>query len=129
MTTVVPRASIGERVDDIRARLREHAPHVVDLDAVAVVDTQGRLVDDVSLGEPLLAEPATPLADLVGPPWPVTVTADAPVKEVAVRLIDARRLSVLVVDDGHRPIGRILADDVVDALVPTHGRFGFPRLH
>jgi hypothetical protein len=50
MTTVVPTASIGERVTDIRARLREHALHVVDLDAIAVVDTEGRLVDDIAPG-------------------------------------------------------------------------------
>jgi hypothetical protein len=34
---------------------------------------------------------------------------------------------VVVGEDGH-PLGRILADDVLDALVPTKGRFHFPRL-
>jgi hypothetical protein len=33
-----------------------------------------------------------------------------------------------VVDDDGRPLGRILSDDVLDALVPGHGRLHFPRL-
>ena len=48
--------------------------------------------------------------------------------EVAERLIDARRMSVVVVDDDDRPVGRILADDVIDALMPERGRIHFPRL-
>jgi len=39
-----------------------------------------------------------------------------------------RPFRVLHCDDDGYPIGRILADDVLDALVPTKGRFHFPRL-
>ena len=39
---------------------------------------------------------------------------------------EARRSSVLVIENG-RPIGRLLADDVVDALLPERGRLHFPR--
>jgi CBS domain-containing protein len=56
------------------------------------------------------------------------VDAGAPFEEVVERLIDNRRSSVVVVDGDRRPIGRILADDVVDALVPGGGRLHFPRL-
>jgi hypothetical protein len=35
---------------------------------------------------------------------------------------------MVVVDDHLIPIGRIMVDDVLDALVPTKGRFHFPRL-
>jgi Mg/Co/Ni transporter MgtE len=55
------------------------------------------------------------------------VTPETPIDEVAQRLIDSRWSSILVVDD-ERPVGRILADDVIDALVPGRGRFHFPRL-
>jgi CBS domain-containing protein len=48
--------------------------------------------------------------------------------DVAARLIETRRLSMVVIGDDGRPLGRILADDVLDALVPTKGRFHFPRL-
>jgi Mg/Co/Ni transporter MgtE len=103
------------------------AEHLVDLDAIIVVDAEGHLVDDISLVELLLAEPDTPLADLIGPPWPVTVTTEADVREVADRLIDARRLSVVVLDEADRPLGRILADDVLDAVISGHRRWQFPR--
>jgi Mg/Co/Ni transporter MgtE len=68
------------------------------------------------------------LADLVGDSEPVTVGIHAHVREVAQRLIDARRMSVVVVDPEDRPVGRILADDVIDALLPERGRIHFPRL-
>ena len=34
---------------------------------------------------------------------------------------------VVVVDDQERPLGQILADDVLDMLVPDRPRFRFPR--
>ena len=43
-------------------------------------------------------------------------------------LVEARSPSVVVVDEDGRPLGRIVADDVVDALMPTRGRVRFPRL-
>jgi hypothetical protein len=36
--------------------------------------------------------------------------------------------AAIVVDDDDRPVGRILADDVIDALLPERGRLHFPRL-
>jgi Mg/Co/Ni transporter MgtE len=68
------------------------------------------------------------LGDLVGEAEPVTVGIHDRVDEVAQRLIDARRMSVVVVDEHDRPVGRILADDVLDALLPERGRIHFPRL-
>ncbi len=58
----------------------------------------------------------------------MTVSPHASAGEVAGQLVEARRHSLVVVDEDGRPIGRILADDVLDALVPTKGRFHFPRL-
>ena len=46
--------------------------------------------------------------------------------EVVERFIDQRGSSIVVVDDDRRPVGRILADDLVDALVPILDR-GEPR--
>jgi len=56
------------------------------------------------------------------------VSPHASANEVAARLIETRRHSMVVVGEDGRPLGRILADDVLDALVPTKGRFHFPRL-
>jgi CBS domain-containing protein len=44
------------------------------------------------------------------------------------RLVDSRATSVVVVDGDDRPVGRILADDLIDALVPDRNRFRFPRI-
>jgi Mg/Co/Ni transporter MgtE len=43
---------------------------------------------------------------------------------VVERLTDSRRSSLLVVDEEQRPVGRILADDIIDALVSPRGRHG-----
>jgi CBS domain-containing protein len=128
MNTALVIASVADTVEHVRILLRIKR-HVADLDAVVVVDEQGHLVDDVSLEELLLAEHATPMEDLIGPPWPVSVTPDTPVRQVADRMLDARRLSAVVVDDQLRPIGRILTDDVLQALLPGLGlsRLGRPR--
>jgi CBS domain-containing protein len=127
MTTLVLLARPDDTVADVRRRLADHAEHVVDLDAITVVDAEGHLVDDVSLGELFIADPDTVLREMMGPPWPVTVTADADVREVAERLIDSRRLSVVVLDADDRPVGRILADDVLDAVITGRRRWQFPR--
>jgi CBS domain-containing protein len=57
----------------------------------------------------------------------VCVPSDAGVTEVAERLVESRHSSVIVVDAENRPIGRILADDLLDALLPERGRHLFPR--
>ena len=126
MTTTLLLARPEDTVVDIRERLTAQAEHVVDLDAIIVVDADGRLIDDVSLGELFIADPDTPLSALIGPPWPVTVTPDADVRQVAERLIDSRRLSVVVLDDQDRPLGRILADDVLDAVMAGRRRWQLP---
>ena len=127
MTTVLVLAHPDDTVAEVRRRLAGQAEHAVDLDAIIVVDDEGRLADDISVGELLLAEPGTALSELMGPPWPVTVTTEADVREVADRLIDSRRLSVVVLDEDDRPLGRILADDVLDAVIRGHRRWQFPR--
>jgi CBS domain-containing protein len=130
MTTTLVTAPLDETVEAVVDRLAELRRHDVDIDAVAVVDTDGSLLGDVLLLDLLLAlraDPTIELAALVDEDEPVTVTSDVSAGEVAEQLVEARRLSLLVVEDG-RPIGRILADDVLDALVPGKGRFHFPRL-
>ena len=126
MTTAVVVGSSGETVEEIRARLGVMREHRGEIDAVAVVDDDGCLVGDVTLFDLLLAEPSGLLGDLVADARPVTVAPTADVAEVAAQLMESRRSSVLVVED-ERPVGRILADDVVDALVPDRGRLHFPR--
>jgi CBS domain-containing protein len=124
-------AKSGEKVKKVGDRLSESREHGADLDAVAVVDSDGRLLGDVTVLDILLAlrtSTDTRMSALLGDEDEVTVSPHASAKEVAGQLVEARRHSMVVVDDGGYPIGRILADDVLDALVPTKGRFHFPRL-
>ncbi|MCO5972781.1 magnesium transporter MgtE N-terminal domain-containing protein [Actinoallomurus soli] len=128
MTTTIIRVRPEQTVAQVRDLLTAEGVHIADIDAVAVVDENDRLLDDVILGELLLADPGTTLGELVGPPWPITLRPEAGPAEVATRLAESRRLSVLVVDEEERPLGRILADDVVDMLLPERGRLHFPRV-
>jgi CBS domain-containing protein/uncharacterized protein YrrD len=126
MTTNLVLVSPDETVAQVRERLQAAEEHRGDIDAVIVVDENGRLIDDVTLYELFVADPNATMAQLIVPPPPVTIQVDAPAQEVAARLIENRGSSLLVVDEEMRPLGRILADDVVDALVPEQGRALFP---
>ena len=131
MTTALVTAKSGEKVRKVVDRLSEARAHDVDLDAVAVVDSDGRLIGDITVLDILLALRAsteTRMSALLSDEDLVTVNPHAAAGEVAGQLVEGRRHSMVVVDDDNRPIGRILADDVLDVLVPTKGRFHFPRL-
>jgi Mg/Co/Ni transporter MgtE len=117
-----------DRVFLVRDRLRAMREHAGEIDAVAVVDDEGMYVDDVSLFDLAVADPDQTLGELIGEADPVTVSVKAEAREVGERLIESRRSSVVVVDDDGRPLGRILADDVIDAVLPERNRFHFPRL-
>jgi CBS domain-containing protein len=129
MTTVLACAQPDETVEEVRGRLAEQARHQTEIDSVAVLDQAGRLVGDVSAFDLLVSDGDTRLAELIDPHNPpVTLRPDDDLDKVATEMVESRRSSLLVVDDEGRPLGRILSDDVLDALVPGHGRLHFPRL-
>ncbi len=121
MTTTILVLEGDATVAEARRRLRSR-PENHDIDGVLVVDADGCLVDDVHMIELFTAEPDQRLRDLTSAPWPVTVTADVPLDEVVEAFVENRGSSVVVADDAGHPIGRILADDVVDALLPDRER-------
>jgi Mg/Co/Ni transporter MgtE len=127
MTTTLVLCFEHDTVAKATEQLRELASHAVDLFGIAVVDAEGRLLDDVTALELLLADPMTPISELVGPPWPVTVSPDTPLSEVVRQLAENRSASVVVVDQEGRPVGRVLADDLLDSLMPDRSRFQFFR--
>src|SRR6516165_12605368 len=127
MTTFLVTAGINDTVRDVRARLAEAAEHGADLDGVVVLDDQDRLVDDIGLFVLATASPDTTVGELIADDPPMTVGPKAGIKDVAEQLTASRRSSVLVTEDD-RVLGRILADDVVDALLPGRVRRHFPRL-
>jgi len=127
MTTFLVTAGIDDRVEAVRERLAGTEEHGTDVDGVVVLDEHGALVDDLSLFALATAPATATIGDLIAADPPMTVGPTADIKEVAERLTASRRSSVLVTEDD-RVLGRILADDVVDALLPGRARRHFPRL-
>ncbi len=131
MTTVVVTAGRDETVAQVRGELAAQAEHRTEIDAVAVLDAEGRLVADIALFDLAVAEDTATVGELAdwlgqfGPP--AVVGPRTRTTEAAEMLVAARVSSLLVVDDGGRPLGRILADDVLDALLPERGRLHFRR--
>ena len=60
------------------------------------------------------------LSTLIGPPYPTAVNVDTPLQEVIEEFANNRGSSIIVIDDKNKPVGRILADDLVDALATDH---------
>ena len=116
MTTKIVVLGTNETIRDARERVRARRREE-DVDGLVVIDEEGRLIDDLSLMDLLDNDPDTLIEAVIGPPFPGTVHPDADLDVVVERLIGNRGSSLVVVDLEHRPIGRILADDVVDALV------------
>jgi CBS domain-containing protein len=127
MTTNLVLVKPNQTVGEVRRVLRAQAEHQADVDAVIIVDDDGRVVHDLGLWELLVASKDDEVVHVAGPPEPVTVLPHTPLDEVVERFIESRGSSVLVVDADNRPVGRILADDLVDALVPERGKVHFPR--
>ncbi|MEE1783492.1 CBS domain-containing protein [Streptomyces sp. SP17BM10] len=132
MTTLLVTTRPARTVGEVRAELAAQAEHRTDIDAVTVLDDDGVLIGDIPLFDLTVAEDTTVVADLVawraqfGPP--VTVSPDTRLAEAAHHLVAARATSLLVVDDTDRPLGRVLADDILDSLLPERGRLHFRRL-
>jgi Mg/Co/Ni transporter MgtE len=124
MTTRLILARPEDRASTVRAKLAQAPDDCDDLDSVVLVDDDGCLVDDVRILELLLASDEQQLDELASSSAPITVDASAPLDQVVERLTDSRRSSLLVVDEEQRPVGRILADDIIDALVSPRGRHG-----
>jgi CBS domain-containing protein len=127
MTTRLVTATPEDTVRSIRRQLRKVKEHAGDVDGIVVVDPDGRLLGDVPLYELAIATNDSLFGDLLPEGECVSVLADAGITEVAERLVETRHTSVVVVDDDRRPVGRILADDLLDALLPERGRHHFPR--
>ena len=127
MTTTLVKVGMDDLVKDVIEKLKLYSEHSVDIDAVAIIDSDGVLVDDVGLFDLIVVSPDTPIRDLLHESDPVMVVAEDLIREVVQKLKDSRRSSVVVVDDQMCPIGRVLADDIIDALEGGSGfRFKMP---
>ena len=92
------------------------------VDGVLVVDSKGRLVDHIQTIELVAAKSSALIETLIAAPFPTAVKIDTPLAEVVEEFSNNRGSSIVVVDEKARPIGRILADDLIDALTDNEGR-------
>lgn len=131
MTTILARAGLDHTVGEVERIVATMSAHRNEIDAVLILDADGMLLADLPLFD-LVAHPDEELIsdvlDAEDHPEPLTIRPDATVGEVAEQLVRTRRSSLLVVGQTGQPLGRILADDVLDALLPERGRRHFPRL-
>lgn len=94
-------------------------------DGVVVIDSRGKLVDHIQVIELVAAKSTALVSTLIGPPYPTAIQLDTPLDEVVEEFSNNRGSSVIVVDEKNKPVGRILADDLVDALASLSERRGF----
>ena len=96
-------------------------------DGVVVVDSRGKLVDHIQVVELVAAGSTDLLSTLIGPPYPTAIGLDTPLDDVVDEFSNNRGSSIIVVDQKNKPVGRILADDLVDALVDASDRRTFSQ--
>ena len=122
MTTHMVIAREDDSVSQALAMLVESRDRDIS-DGVLIVDSKGKLIDHIQIIELVAAKPNAELNTLVGPPYPTSVQIDSPLEEVIEEFSNNRGASIVVIDEKGKPVGRILADDLVDALKPadSHG--------
>lgn len=129
MNTAIITAPASEEVHELVTRLRQRKDEVSSAIGVVVTDKSGRLLNNLKFANLFVAKPSQTLQELIEDnPAPPTVKPEDDMKTVADTLVASRSTSVLVVDENNRPLGRILADDIIDVLLPENGRFHFPRI-
>jgi len=118
MTTHLLIVKESDSVSDALQLLVEHRERDIS-DGVTVVDSKGKLLDHIQIIELIAAKPTQKLESLVAAPFPTAVSIDTPLEDVIEEFSNNRGSSVIVVDEKGKPVGRILADDIIDAMVPA----------
>jgi CBS domain-containing protein len=118
MTTHMLIVKESDTVSDALKLLVEHRERDIS-DGVTVVDSKGKLLDHIQIIELIAAKPSEKLESLVAAPFPMAVGIETPLDDVIEEFSNNRGSSVIVVDEKGKPVGRILADDIIDAMVPA----------
>lgn len=127
MNTALYRADITEAVSKVKTKLLKSKTDLKEIESI-VIEDDGGFVYDLAVVDLLTADPNDYMGNLIKLPETVTVPPDASINDAAALLVESRRSSILVVDVEHKALGRIFADDIVDALLPEDSHFRFPRL-
>ena len=118
MTTHLLIVKESDTVADALQLLVEHRERDIS-DGVTVVDSKGKLLDHIQIIELIAAKTSDKLTTLVKAPFPTAVGIETSLDDVIEEFSNNRGSSVIVVDDKGKPVGRILADDIIDAMVPA----------
>lgn len=102
------------------AHLREMAPDAESIYYMYVVDATGKLAGVLSLRGLLIADPQTPVIEIVSPEV-IAVRSDESDEAAAALLIKYDLLAVPVLDAEDRLLGTVLVDDVMDLLAERLG--------
>jgi magnesium transporter len=102
-------------VENVLAHVREIGPIVEYIDTLFVRDKEGKLVDEITLKELLLAKPDTVVSDLMNETYVSLQVTDN--QEKAVELFKEYDLyAIPVVNDENYLVGIVTADDVIDVI-------------
>lgn len=115
MQTELVEITQDSTVKDTINWIRLIADDVEDFYEIYVTDENDRLLGEVSLNELILANPLTKVEDIMTP-VEATVTPYVDQEEVASIFKKYDMVSLPVVDEGGRLLGRITADDVIDVI-------------
>ena len=107
--------------------LRELEPDAETVYYVYVADDDDRLVGVLSLRDLIVAQPNTPIADVMIRE-PVAVGAYADQDEVAEVVAHYNLLAVPVVDEEGRLVGIVTIDDAIDTVIPAAWKKRLPRV-
>jgi flagellar motility protein MotE (MotC chaperone) len=108
-------------------RLRELAPKAETIYYVYVVDDDGHLVGVISLRDLIVADPDTPINDVMVRNVRYAHTSDH-ADDVAQVISRYNLLALPVVDDDHVLQGIITVDDIMERLTPPERRRKLPQL-
>jgi len=108
---VLASATVQETID----ALREKREEVEDVFYVFVMDAEGRLAGVVSLKDLVLAQPTARVAEIMNEEV-IFVHVNRDQEEVAQLFKKYDLVSIPVVDDSNRLVGRITHDDIIDVI-------------
>jgi magnesium transporter len=111
LASVIDTATVEETIEEVRRKSHE----IDNISNVFVVDKDGRLAGAVPLDKLILADPDTRVITIANRD-PVKVRTDMDQEEVAKLFQQYDLISVPVVDNDGRLVGRITVDDIVDVL-------------
>ncbi|QKG85166.1 magnesium transporter [Kroppenstedtia pulmonis] len=103
-------------VEEVIQYLRREAPTAETVYYVYVIDADDKLVGVVSLRELLIAQPHTPIPEIMYERI-ISVPAEMDQEEVAKIMERYNFLAIPVIDEEHHLLGIITVDDVIDVLI------------